>query len=42
MSVNYLFKLIIGYNVITLPATIKNLKSIKIKKLMYSSNIIIH
>ena len=35
MSVNYSLKLISGYNVITLPATIQNLKSIKIKKLMY-------
>ena len=35
MSVNYSLKLISGYNVITLPSTIQNLKSIKIKKLMY-------
>ena len=35
MSVNYSLKLISRYNIITLPATIQNLKSIKIKKLMY-------
>ena len=35
MSVNYSLKLISGYNVITLPSTIQNLKSIKIKKLSY-------
>ena len=35
MSVNYSLKLISGYNIITLPSTIQNLKSIKIKKLMY-------
>ena len=35
MSVNYSLKLISGYNLITLPSTIQNLKSIKIKKLMY-------
>ena len=35
MSVNYSLKLISGYNIITLPTTIQNLKSIKIKKLMY-------
>ena len=35
MSVNYSMKLVSGYNLITLPLTIQNLKSIKIKKLMY-------
>ena len=35
MSVNYSMKLVSGYNLITLPFTIQNLKSIKIKKLMY-------
>ena len=32
MSVNYSLKLISGYNVITLPATIQNLKSIKTRQ----------
>ena len=35
MTVNYSMKLISGFNLITLPSTIQNLKSIKIKKLMY-------